>query len=454
MISTPDALKRSVKGQAIIKEIRTHSFSGKVYLVGGALRELVLKKHPKDYDFALTDERDVRRFEEIFGSSAFLLGKKPIGTHRIVTKDLVIDIALLSENIGNDLLRRDFTMNAMAFDIMDDRILDTTGGMEDIGRRLIRYTCKETIPNDPLRMLKAVRHSATLNNFVLHSDLLSAILELSSLITGVAPERIKQEMDQIICSPGAFKGITILEKTGLLFEVFPELLALRTMDREKGFTLETFGHSVNGFKYLRRYVWRYGLEEKMVRNVGYALLFHDLGKAYTFSRDEQKGLVHFYYHERFSMELAGKIMERLRFSTQEIKTILSIIESHMRAFLITTSGASEKAVRRLVYKMEDLTPALILHTLCDMYGSSGGKENPSTRQVKHTCRLMMAAYSEWKKEPLPRLISGYDLLGLGFKEGPFIGKVLDTVREKQIAGDITDRDTALQHARELMEGSV
>jgi tRNA nucleotidyltransferase/poly(A) polymerase len=177
------------------------------------------------------------------------------------------------------------------------------------------------------------------------------------------------------------------------------------------------------------------------------LLFHDLGKARTYSYDEEKGRVHFFYHERFSRETADAIMERLRFSISETRAISTLIENHMRLFLISNKEATEKATRRLVYKLEELTPSLVCLTLFDLYGSSKGKENASTRQVKKRCREVLAAYEEWKQEPLPRIVTGKDLMVLGFTEGPALGRVLQEVREKQIAGEITNREEALEYAR-------
>ena len=295
-------------------------------------------------------------------------------------------------------------------------------------------------------MLKAVRHFVTLDGFGLDRELLRILGECRHLIHEAAPERIKHELDQIIPSPRAFEGIRVMEETGLLFELFPGLDALRSMDREKGFVLETYGHTVDGFKYLPRYSGLYGLDESALRNTGYALLFHDLGKAFTFSYDEKKNLVHFFYHEKHSREMAASIMESMRFSGAEIKTILALIESHMRIFLISGADSTEKAVRRLVYKMEGLCPLLIVHSLCDMFGSSGGTENPSTRRVEAKCQEVLRMYYEWRREPLPRLINGDDLLALGFGPGPLLGMILAEIREKQISGEIRGKEEALRHA--------
>jgi poly(A) polymerase len=444
------SLKTRITAQAVVKAIRNNPFIGKVYLVGGAVRELCLGKEPNDFDIVLSRREDLTTLEALFGTGAFVLGKKPIQTYRIVKKDLSIDITFLGASIEEDLARRDFTINAIAYGIHEDTVIDILGGIEDIKKKTIRCPSKDALKEDPLRMLKAIRHYSVMKGFTLQEELNQSIRELKPLIAQTAAERIKYEIDRIVASENSFAGLKLMESTGLLFQIFPELQALRQMDVEKKFTLETYGHTIDGFRYLKKYGRLYSLDEKELKNVGYALLFHDLGKAHTFSYDEQKKLVHFFYHERVSNEIASIIMERLRFSSHEINLIHKLIENHMRIFLISGSDSTEKALKRLVYKAEGLIPSLIVHTMCDMYGSSGGRENLSTRRVKEKCHELMECYNDWTKEPLPRIVDGYDLIGLGFRQGPQLGQVLEEIRERQISGEIKVKEEAINYARSLL----
>jgi poly(A) polymerase len=450
---SPDDLKAAVRSLPSLETIRNGSFRGRIYLVGGALREIALGRLPNDYDFALSDSSDLLVLEELFDARSFLLGKKPIQTHRMVLQEVSLDITFLKEGIEEDLARRDFTINAIAYDFRQDTLIDPMGGVEDLKRRVIRQPRTETIREDPLRMLKAIRHFAALHDFTIDPDLLAAIHRNRGLIHTTAPERVKYELDLILVSPDVHRGLEAAAQTGLLFEIIPELLPMIRMDREKGFEIETFGHTLEGFRHVRGSAAIYPFKEDDLRDTGYSLLFHDLGKPSTFSFDEKKNRVHFFHHETHSRQIATVIMERLRFSTAEIKVICALIESHMRLFLISHEGATDKAIRRLVYKMGELTPCLILLTLLDLYGNTGGTEGPGTYPVTNRCREVLAAYEEWKREPLPRLISGYDLLSRGFSEGPLLGKVLEEVREKQIAGEITDREQALDFAETCLKGT-
>ncbi len=442
-----ELLRTRIKNLDAIARLSVSDFSGKVYLVGGAIRELALGQTPKDYDLALERPEDVPRLEALFQAKGFLLGKKPIQTHRIVGAHGVFDLTFLHGSIVEDLARRDFTMNAVGYDTASGDIFDPFGGLEDIGRTLIRYPRRESIGEDPLRMLKAIRHLSTLRGFSLDQELATAIGEQKELVRLTAPERIKYELDLIMLSRDPHKAIATLRSTGLLFALFPELAALEQMDREQEFELETLGHTIEGFKHIEKTKGLYTFEEGDMRHAGYGLLFHDLGKAYTFSYDETKNRVHFFHHEKHSKDLAGGIMERLRFSSHEVRAISTLIEHHMRVFLISHEGAADKAVRRLVYKMGDLTPPLVLLTLLDMYGSSNGEENETTVHVRQRSAEVLSAYEEWRKQPLPRLVNGYDLLAMGFPEGPKVGKIIDAIREKQISGEITEKAAALEYAR-------
>ena len=201
--------------------------------MGGALRELALRRAPNDYDFALERGEDLAAFEKIFGSRSFPLGKKPLQTHRIVAGDIVVDIAIIEGGIEEDLRRRDLTINAVGYAVGDGTIIDPLHGLKDMEERVLRYPRKESLYEDPLRMVKAVRHLSVLTGFILDPAFKEAIGANRKLIAQTAAERIKYELDLIMTSPNPYKGIRIMEETRLLFELFPELVSLEKMDSEK-----------------------------------------------------------------------------------------------------------------------------------------------------------------------------------------------------------------------------
>ncbi len=443
---SPAFVKERIERAGAVRKISGQRFAGNVFLVGGALRELALGRAPNDYDFALERSEDLAAFEQIFGARSFLLGKKPTQTHRIVADGAAVDITVIEGRLEEDLRRRDLTINAVAYDVGDRTIIDPLHGLKDIEERILRCPGTESMREDPLRMVKALRHLSTLRAFILDPALKSVIETNRKLIAGTAPERIKHELDLIMMSPNPYKGIRTMEETRLIFELFPELISLEEMDSEKRLAPKALRHTIDGFKYASRIKKIIPLPENEAKHAGYSLLFHDLGKPQTFSRDPENGQVHFYYHERHSRDAAAGIMERLKFSVSEMRAILSLIEHHMRIFLISSREATEKATRRLVYKMEGLTPALVFLTLLDLYGNTCGKENASTLQVRNRCREVLAAYDEWRSQPLPRIVTGDDLIAFGFEQGPALGQVLKEIRKKQIAGEISGKAEALRYA--------
>ncbi len=314
---SPASVKERIEKDGVVRKVRRHRFAGAVFLVGGALRELASDRTPNDYDFALERCEDLAALEKIFGSRSFLLGKKPIRTHRIIASDIAVDITMIEGSIEQDLLRRDLTINATAYALGDGTVIDPLHGIRDIEGRVLRYPREESLRADPLRMVKAVRHLAALRGFVLDPALKTAIETHRSLITQTAVERVRYELDLIMLSGNPYKGLKTMEETRLLFEIFPELVPLEEMDREKHLEPKAFTHTIEGFRYVGRVRKFHPLLEKEAKHWGYSLLFHDLGKPRTFSRDEESGHVHFYYHERHSRDIAARIMERLKFSAAE-----------------------------------------------------------------------------------------------------------------------------------------
>lgn len=218
---SPTGLKKRIEELEVIRRITAHAWAGRLFLVGGALRELALGQTPNDYDLVLERPEDLTALEGVFGAASFLLGKKPIQTHRIVAEHSALDVTMLEGDIEGDLRRRDFTINAMAYDLEKRVLVDPLGGFDDLERKRLRYPRAEALKEDPLRMVKALRHLSALRGFTLDPRLKAAIGANRRLIRRTAVERIKYEIDLMLVSPHACKGIEVMEETGLLFEIFP-----------------------------------------------------------------------------------------------------------------------------------------------------------------------------------------------------------------------------------------
>jgi tRNA nucleotidyltransferase/poly(A) polymerase len=429
-----------------------------LFLVGGFLRDLLLGTATKDYDFALPREASsfISLMEEALGLRFFKVGKeeKETLTFRVVDEDMSIDLTFLQgDSIDEDLLRRDFTINTIAFSLRDETFHQVSGALEDMKRRVIRSVSKHSLDQDPLRMLRAIRYLCTLDGFVLDPALKDEISQKRDLVRSLPGERIKMELDHILLSPQPATGIRSLHESSLLLTLFPDLRGLDRLGQSKHHHLHVLSHTLLiveklswAFEWVSQEAGALPLNQEDRLGLSYAALFHDLGKQDTYSKDE-KERVHFYHHESFSCQRAEGIMERLRFSNLLRNKILHLIQNHMR-ILNLSRETKEGALKRLVYQVGDDTPLLVLLTLADKEASRGILSVQLDEVVEDHCLRIL----KWFKEkdvvhPLP-LINGHDVMALGYSTGPKVGEILKFIRGKQVEGEIKTREEALKLLKE------
>ncbi len=429
-----------------------------LFLVGGYIRDLLLKTHRRDYDFALPKEASpfISLIEETLHLHFFKVGKEEIDTvtYRIVQGETSIDLTFLQgRTIQDDLGRRDFTINAIAFSLRDETFHWVEGTLEDIEKRVIRTVSSRSIDQDPLRMLRAIRYLCTLNNFVLNAGLREEIPLKKERIEKLPGERIRMELDQILLSPRPAFGVKSLYELDLLLILFPELKGLENLGQNEHHHLNVLSHTlllVEKVSWVSGWVARnerkIHLQQEDWLTLYYAALFHDLGKQDSFSKDEN-GRVHFYHHESFSCQRAEKMMERLRFSNWMRNKILRLIQNHMR-ILNLSRETKEGALRRLVHQMGDETAMLVLLTLADKEASRGILAIQIDEVVEGHCLRILDLYKEKEIVHPPPLITGHDVMALGYPSGPRVGEILNFIRERQVEGEIKDREEALKILRE------
>jgi putative nucleotidyltransferase with HDIG domain len=430
-------------------------------LVGGYLRDLFIGTPGKDYDFSLPKEAssNIAMIEETLPLHFFKVGKEEMNTttYRIMKEELSIDLTFLQgDTIEEDLQRRDFTINAIAFSLQDETLHWVKGSPEDIEERLIHTVSTHSIDQDPLRMLRAIRYLCTLKGFALERGLKEEISIKKEKILNLPGERVKSELDQILLSPQAAVGIKFLYESGLLFTLFPELKGLENLGQSEHHHLDVLFHT---FLMIEKISWAMGWVAQNYQNISlpqedrlslfYAGLFHDIGKQNTYSKDE-KERVHFYYHEAFSVQAAEKMMERLRFSNLMKNKILNLIQNHMRILNLSWE-TKEAALKRLVNQIGDETPLLVLLTLADKEASRGILSIQIDEVVEKHCLRILELFKEKEIVHPPPLITGHDVMALGYSAGPRVGQILDFIRRRQVEGEIKTREEALRILREKFE---
>ncbi len=429
-----------------------------VYLVGGYLRDLLLGIPSKDYDLTLPKEFSplIPAIERILGIHFFKVGKEAedTATYRSTQKEMSLDLTFLQgQTIDEDLQRRDFTINAMAISLRDGRFHSVQGALEDIEGKLIRLVSKASIDHDPLRMLRAVRYLCTLIGFTMDGKLKEEISFKKGLMNRIPGERVKMELDHILLSPRPALGIQVLHELNLLLTLFPELQRLESLGQGDYHHLNVLSHTL---LMVERVPWaldwlaskgkRFSLSQEDRLSLYYSALFHDIGKQDTYSQNE-RGRIHFYHHESFSSRAAEKILERLRFSNAMSLQILRLIQNHMR-ILNLSRETKEPAFKRLVNQIGDDTPLLVMLTLADKEASRGILSIPRDDVVEVHCLRILELFNQEDIVHPPSLVTGHDVMALGYPPGPKIGEILDSVRQKQVTGEIKTRDEALKFLRE------
>jgi tRNA nucleotidyltransferase/poly(A) polymerase len=453
-------IKHEIRKDPILSELSRLAKEKRIpfFLVGGYLRDLLLGIQGRDYDFALPKDASssIKIIEEALGLHFFKSGKEEMNTitYRIIKEGLSVDLAFLQgETIEEDLKRRDFTINAMAFSLRDETFHSVEGSLEDMGKRLIRRVSDNSIDQDPLRMLRAIRYLCTLEGFIMDEDLIREISSKKEQIRKIPGERVKTELDQILLSPCPFVGIKSLYQSTLLLTLFPEFGGLESLGQGEYHHLNVLPHIVLmiekiswALEWVAQRGTKLSLTEEDRLSLYCAALFHDIGKQDTYSEDE-KGRVHFYFHESHSCQRAEGIMERLRFSNQLKNRILHLVQHHMR-ILNLPGGTKDGALKRLVNQMGEDTPLLVLHTLADKEASRGILSVQIDEVVEGHCLRILELFREKDiVHPTP-LINGHDVMALGYSPGPQVGQILNFIRQKQVEGEIKNRAKALRMLKE------
>jgi tRNA nucleotidyltransferase/poly(A) polymerase len=425
-----------VPESALLVVSRLQKAGHEAFFVGGCVRDLYRGIVPQDYDIVTSARPDevCSLFSHTipvgirFGVLLVIEGGEKYEVATFRTEDGYVD-GRRPAQIGfataeEDVRRRDFTVNGLLFDPEAKRLIDHVDGCADIERRLIRTIGdpKTRFAEDHLRMLRAVRFAANLD-YDLDYDALAAIQDQARDIHRISAERIRDELTKIVARQGARRGMELLDKTGLLGELLPEVRALRGIEQPERFHPEgdVWEHTLRMLAFLPA--------EGADPRLAWGVVMHDLGKAVTRSIDDRG--VHFYGHVQRGEEIARLIMVRLKFSGSDMETILELIRCHM--LFMNVKEMRPNRLKRFL-RMPDFALHLELHRL-DCMGSHGLLDN------YEFCKAKLSETPEEELRP-PRLITGNDLIGMGFTPGPLFSLILREVEDAQLNGNISSPEDA------------
>lgn len=441
------------------------------YIVGGSLRDLILERIPADCDIAvlLPPEKYAASLASCVNGHVVEIGKHEQKIYRVVSENGAFDISAIDgKTIEDDLAKRDFTVNAIGYDLYSEKIIDLYGGINDLSIKKIRMVSKEVFKKDPVRLIRAYRIAAALD-FEIESETAHAIIDNAGLITKAAGERIKAELFKMLSCPKSYDYMYQMYETGVLFEIFPELSALQGCKQNKHHTYDVLDHSLTAFSrleiLLNEKILDTGFKDFPIPDMNrqrsallkYSILIHDIGKPSALTVGDD-GNTHFFGHEIIGAKMAKQISERLRLSNYEADYIDFIIRNHILALNLFNScdknPPSKKSLARFFIKCGDMTPDILLHTIADIKGK-GNNDKRNDDFLNFASHLLMEFFSEYKvKKTSPRLITGNDLINeFGLSPSPLFKKILSVVEESRISNDIKNRKEAFSLVKELIKSN-
>ena len=404
------------------------------FLVGGCVRDLLMRRVPKDFDVATSarPEEVAKIFPRVipvgiqFGVQMVLQRGVPyeVATFRMDReyRDGRHPEGVVFSGPKEDALRRDFTVNGIFYDPIRKKVIDHVGGQADLKRKLIRAIGEPTqrFAEDRLRMLRAVRFAANLG-FEIDPGTFRAVREAAGQVTQVSPERVRDELVKLFTGPHAGRGLALLDESGLLETILPEVARMKGVAQPPEFHPE-------GDVFIHTRMVMEGLKgPSSILAVG--ALLHDVGKPPTFRVADR---IRFDGHDRVGAKMTQAICRRLRFSNAETDAISEIVGDHMRFKDVKQMRLS--TLKRFM-GLATFPDQLKLHRI-DCLASHGDLSNWRFLQRK------MKQLTPREIRPRP-LITGHDLLRLGYKEGPMLGTILRSVMEKQLEKELSSKEEAL-----------
>lgn len=406
------------------------------YLVGGCVRDLLIGREPKDWDVTTnaTPEQIQALFPETFYENEY-------GTVGVVTKSedprlKVIEITpyrieseysnarhpdevRFSEKLSDDLKRRDFTINAIAYDPVGNELIDEHGGSGDLKRRIVATVGdpRERFGEDALRMLRAVRISAELD-FTISAETAAGIAKNAPQLDKISRERVRDEFTRIIESPRPMQALYMAQKLGILTFFAPTLEEGIDCDQNQAHSYDVFEHNLRALQHAADSNWLF--------EVRLAALFHDIGKPAVRQRSEEKKDWTFHGHDVVGAKLTKKILQELRFSRETIENVSNLVRWHM--FFSDPDTVTLSAVRRTIQRVgKDHIKELLQLRMCDRIGTGRPKEQP------FRLRKYMSMVDEALRDPISvsmLAIDGAKILEIGERPGPRVGWILHALLEE------------------------
>ena len=447
-----------------------------IYLIGGFVRDLILKRISCDLDFIVVDKNTVQLAKDLANKHDlewFMLDETN-QTVRVVLKDessslYTFDFTFVPKSgLEADFERRDFTINSLAINLKEPgKIIDKFSGLNDLHQKKIKAIHIKNLLDDPLRFLRAFRFAALLEGEI-ENDVLSFIKSnLNAFDDKVSPERISTELWKILDCEKSFKYLKQIAESGLLEKIIPEMTPMRKVTPNDFHHLWLFDHSLELVKafeehYVKIPSWAkeelnkpFGLLESPKKQAIAKLgsLLHDVGKPGTWEIKKIDGNEKhtFYGHDKLGSDITKQIGERLKFSNLIIETVSKLVRYHLRPFQLQQGNApiTEKALYRFFRDVSNDTPLLLILAIADTYATCGPKVTKD--DLLKAENLILFLFDEYKKFQIreaekakrPKLLNGNEIMSMtGLKPTPELGLIMKELDELISIGEITSKEEA------------
>jgi poly(A) polymerase len=438
---------------SIIQTLRQQGF--KAYLAGGCVRDLLLQREPADYDVATsaTPAQVMQVFPDTYAVGAqFGVVLVPLPQERrasrdenVLPKSQAVEVATFRSDLGysdgrrpdevrfsqdprEDVARRDFTINGMMLDPVSSEVLDFVGGRKDLEAGIIRAIGDpaQRFTEDKLRMLRAARFAARFQ-YSIEPETLIAIQRLANEIQVVSRERIRDELTRMLTEGHGRRAFSLLDETGLLKEVLPEISAMKGVEQPPEFHPE-------GDVFVHTLLLLDNLPQPCPPTLAWGALLHDVGKPATFRVAPDR--IRFDNHVDVGVKIAEEICRRLRFSNDNTAQVLALVDNHMR---FSHATRMKESTLKKFLRLPAFEEHLALHR-ADSLASHG---NLSTYEF---VRAKLAEIPPQKIRPVA-LVTGDDLIAAGYAPGPKFREILEAVEDAQLEGRLNSHEAALEFVR-------
>ena len=459
-----------IEQNSIVKTLRQFFQNKKehAYIVGGYLRDCMLDIHSSDIDI-VTPKSTTKTLAQEFADkiNGYFVELDSINNiYRVVFENKLdyVDFATcVGNSIEEDLKRRDFTINAIAYDLADNRIIDVSKGQEDIKNGIIREIEKENITDDPIRILRAFRFQSMLG-FELSNELKNIIKEHATLLNTTAKERINTELIKLFAGKNVVAAIHALDEYKILEMLIPEVKEIKRIPPNSHHHLPLIEHSIETVKQVQIYYENAKGEVQdhfnellfagipRIAYLKFAAFLHDVGKPATWKIEPDTGRHRFIMHDTEGAKIIVPTLRNLKFSKKQIAYIQKIIKNHIYpAALVTSPEKNNKAYLRFYRKMGEEVIDIIAIAHADRLSAQGPAITKEiTDKNISGLKELLDYYLESKNEikPLPKLLDGKEIMNiLNIKASPELGKIIEALKEAQISSFVNTKDEAIKFVK-------